>query len=111
MADKVREDFDNTIKACRTNFEVFETCLGYVRHATKVITKGNIGEVEKRLENHNESVMIRNLEKSLKKLLDIGMKHVYHYTSKILDEIQPGKICLLKRVTYVLIVYFYLLLI
>ena len=107
MADKVREDFDNTIKACRTNFEVFETCLGYVRHATKVITKGNIGEVEKRLENDNESVMIKNLEKSLKKLLDIGMKHVYPYTSKILDEIQPGKICLLKQVTYVLI-YFYL---
>ena len=47
--------------------------------------------------------LIRNLEKSLKRLLDVGMKieHAYNHTSKILDEIQPGKICLLKQVTYI----------
>ena len=96
MADKSREDFDKTVNACQTNLEVFEACLGYVRHATKVITKENIGEVEKKLENNKEMVMIGNLEKSLKKLLDIGMKieHAHHHASKILDEIQPGNICL-----------------
>ena len=101
MADKSRDDFDDTIKTCKTNLEVFEACLGYVRYATKVITKENIGEVGKKLENNKEMFMIGNLEKSLKKLLDIGMKieHAHHHTSKILDEIQPGKICLLYLLT------------
>ena len=97
MADISRDDFENSIKLCRTNLEVFEACLEYVRHAAKAITKENIGEVEKELEHNGKIVLIGNLEMSLRKLLDTGMKieHAHHHVSKILDRIQPGKIYLL----------------
>ena len=93
MADESRHNACQ----CQTNLTVLEACLRHVSNATKVITKENIGEVEKILENDKEMVII---EKSLKKLLDIGMKieHAHHHVSKILDEIQPGMICLLKQV-------------
>ena len=108
------EDFDSKVESSESQADVLKICLEYIERATKAVTSDNIGMIEHQLDQHYEAPDLINLEKSIKKLIDMGVnkKEILNYVSKFLDNIQFGKTyCIfffdvdIHRVTFF---YFYL---
>ena len=88
------EDFDSKIESCECQADVLKICLEYIERATKAVTSDNIGMIEHQLDEHYEAPDLINLEKSIKKLVEMGVckNEIQNYVSKFLDNIQFGKI-------------------
>ena len=93
MSENFVEDFDSKIDSCESQADVLKICLEYIERATKAVTSDNIGMIEHQLDEHYEAPDLINLEKSIKKLIDMGVnkKEILNYVSKFLDNIQFGK--------------------
>ena len=87
------EDFDSKIESSESQADVLKICLEYIERATKAVTSDNIGMIEHQLDQHYEAPDLINLEKSIKKLIDMGVnkKEILNYVSQFLDNIQFGK--------------------
>ena len=87
------EDFDSKIESSESQADVLKICLEYIERATKAVTSDNIGMIEHQLDEHYEAPDLINLEKSIKKLIDMGVnkKEILNYVSQFLDNIQFGK--------------------
>ena len=94
MSENFVEDFDSKIDSCESQADVLKICLEYIERATKAVTSDNIGMIEHQLDEHYEAPDLINLEKSIKKLIDMGVnkKEILNYVSQFLDNIQFGKI-------------------
>ena len=93
MSENFVEDFDSKIDSCESQADVLKICLEYIERATKAVTSDNIGMIEHQLDEHYEAPDLINLEKSIKKLIDMGVnkKEILNYVSQFLDNIQFGK--------------------
>ena len=87
------EDFDSKIESSESQADALKICLEYIERATKAVTSDNIGMIEHQLDEHYEAPDLINLEKSIKKLIDMGVnkKEILNYVSQFLDNIQFGK--------------------
>ena len=87
------EDFDSKIESSESQADVLKICLEYIERATKAVTSDSIGMIEHQLDEHYEAPDLINLEKSIKKLIDMGVnkKEILNYVSQFLDNIQFGK--------------------
>ena len=94
MSEDLEVGFDNKIELCESPADALKICLEYIERATKAVTSDNIGMIEHQLDEHYEAPDMVNLEKSVKKLLEMGVSknEIHNYVSKFLDNIQLGKI-------------------
>ena len=110
MSEELQLDFDSKIDLCESQADVLKICLEYIERATKAVTSDNIGMIEHQLDEHYEAPDLINLEKSVKKLLEMGVNkmEIQSYVSKFLDNIQCGKIYCIFFLVAVYIYYFIL---
>ena len=79
----IEQDFDSTFKECKSQID----------SAGELITKKNIKSLEEEFENNDGKFeTITKLEKSVRKLLEIGVakEDALDKISKILEQIQLG---------------------
>ena len=77
-------DFDSTFKECKSQID----------SAAELLTKKNILNLEKEVDEDGKYETIDNLEKCVNKMLVFGgvtKEDVFNNISKILDQIQLGK--------------------